>query len=163
VVVPPRLLIVIQHHQREIFEFLRQSFKDDAPVTLIYERRVSERRRGGGAQRSDRRRTDRRQRRPTAWLYDGVILGVEQRDSSIPESPAPPRDSTVSVAACPECAAVIEFELPRFPQPPARLESEVIHTQQSESLAQHYVEIHAFTASGRPLLSHRVHAKRPRR
>jgi hypothetical protein len=162
-VTPPRLLIVIQQHQRDIYELLRQHLKEDAPVTLIYERRVGERRRGGGAQRTDRRRTDRRQRRPDAWLYDAVILGVDQRDARPPESPAAPRDSTVTVAACPECAAAIEFEMPRFPQPPARLESEVIHSQQSPSAALHYVEIHAFTASGRPLLSHRVQAKRPRR
>jgi hypothetical protein len=49
----------------------------------------------------------------------------------------------------------VEFDMPRFPPPPARLVVETVHAG-----VQHYVVIHAFTATGRPLLSQRNQAWR---
>jgi hypothetical protein len=54
----------------------------------------------------------------------------------------------------------LEFEMPRFPQPPARLEIQTIHTGDRASGVQHYVEIQAFSATGRPLLLQRNQAFR---
>jgi hypothetical protein len=66
----------------------------------------------------------------------------------MPPLPAPPQ-------SCPECGLEVEFETPRFPQPPARVVIETVHAGD-----QHHVEIHAFTATGRPLLSQRNQAWR---
>lgn len=143
-------LIVLQGNQRALYDALRASLKPDSPVTVMYDRRLRERRRGSDSPRGDRRRADRRQRRPSGWLYEGEVVRIV-------ESPAPgPAASAVPAGrACAECGVELEFEMPRFPQPPARLEVETIHAG-----GQHFVEIHAFTATGRPLLSQRNQAWR---
>ncbi len=51
--------------------------------------------------------------------------------------------------------------MPRFPHPPARVEMEVGHLTGNGREGHHYVEIAAFTVSGRLLLSQRVPARRP--
>lgn len=158
----PQWLIVVQRYERELYKVLRQSFKEDAPVAVIYERRLRERRRGSIAPRGDRRRRDRRQRRPSASLYEVKVLRVDEPQES---------DATLSGMAdaqagpgaptkpCPECGLVLEFEMPRFPQPPSRLEVEAIHMVSASGI-QHYVDIQAFTASGRPLLVQRSPVRR---
>jgi hypothetical protein len=55
----------------------------------------------------------------------------------------------------------VELELPRFPHPPARVEMEVAHVGAASRNAQHYVEIAAFSVSGRLILSQRVPGRRP--
>ena len=152
-----RWLIVLQSHQRGLYEVLRRSLKEESPVTVIYDRRERERRRGSDSPRSDRRRTDRRQRRPSGWLYEAEILRIIETDASRAKpSPARgPAERGLASRSCPECGTEVEFEMPRFPQPPARLEVETLHSGR-----QHFVEIHAFTATGRPLLSQRNQAWR---
>jgi hypothetical protein len=146
-----RWLIVVQPHRRELYEVLRRSLKEEGPVMVIYDRRVRERRRGSLSSGADRRRTDRRQRRPSGVLYECEILKFEEKGPARAAPPASPPAARV----CPECGLEVEFEMPRFPQPPARLEIETLHAG-----AQHLIEIHAFTATGRPLLSQRIQAWR---
>jgi hypothetical protein len=62
---------------------------------------------------------------------------------------------------CPGCGATLDVELPRFPQPPARIEIEVTHLETS-GREEHYADIAAFSVSGRRLLSQRVPARRRR-
>lgn len=154
-------LIVVQPHQPDLYEALRRSIKEESPVMVIYDRRFRERRRGSESSRGDRRRTDRRQRRPRGWLYECEILRVAQVEEPAAAAgrrrEAPPDHGT---RACPECGVPLEFEMPRFPQPPARLEIQVIHAGDRGSGVQHYVEIQAFSAAGRPLLLQRNQAFR---
>jgi hypothetical protein len=150
-----RWLVVLQPNQRALYEVLRQSLKADSPVSVIYDRRFRERRRGGVSARSDRRRTDRRQRRPSGWFYEAEIVRMVAERPSGGAAPGAPAASAPTLVVCAECGTELEFELPRFPQPPARLETEPIHAG-----LQHFVEIHAFTATGRPLLSQRNQAWR---
>lgn len=78
----PRCLIVVQPHEHELYKLLRGSFREDAPVAVIYERRIRERRRGSNTPRADRRRADRRQRRPSALLYQIRILRIDEPRAS---------------------------------------------------------------------------------
>lgn len=150
-------LIVLQPNQRALYEVLRKSLKEESPVTVIYDRRFRERRRGSVSSRSDRRRTDRRQRRPNGWLYEAEIVRIVAAPPSREEAPGPrpASEPPLTSRACPDCGTELEFEMPRFPQPPARLDIEPIHAG-----LQHFVEIHAFTVTGRPLLSQRNQAWR---
>ena len=156
-----RWLIVVQPNQSDLYEALRQSIKDDSPVMVIYDRRFRERRRGSESSRGDRRRTDRRQRRPGGWLYECEVLRIEPAEdtgaAAAKRREAPP---DVGTRACPECGVPLEFEMPRFPQPPARLEIQTIHAAARGPGVQHYVEIQAFSATGRPLLLQRNQARR---
>jgi len=64
-------------------------------------------------------------------------------------------------SGCVECGATVWFELPRFAEPPARLDLHVMHEFTQGSRAQHFVEVGAFTATGRPLLVTRTRGRAP--
>ena len=151
---PPQWLIVVSQERRHIHARLRHSFAA-GPVEVILDRRQRERRRASVRVYTDRRGADRRglptlRDRPLDNGYrliqqaDGYQ--VYQAEGRVP-------------ARCPVCANALRFEMPRFVEPPARLDIEVIHSDRASS-AQHFVEIQAFRASGRSLLACRVMAKR---
>ncbi|HEV8308467.1 MAG TPA: hypothetical protein VGW35_12435 [Methylomirabilota bacterium] len=154
-----RWLIVVQQGQRDLYEFLRHNFKPEAAVDLIYERRAGERRRGGNAPRSDRRQADRRQRRPTAWFFQDGLRdnGRSPAETSGRAEAARKPAAEIPSRRCPECGLVVAFELPRFPQPPSRIEVEVMHPKHSPG-GRHQIEVAAYSASGRPLLVQRIQA-----
>jgi hypothetical protein len=81
-----RWLIVVQHHQRDLYRVLRQALAGTG-VEVLYERRVGERRRAAKAPSTDdRRRTDRRRPRPNAIVYPDATVRIEP--DSAPRSPA---------------------------------------------------------------------------
>jgi hypothetical protein len=129
---PPRWYLVVKPDQRALYEVLRERLEGSG-VEVVLERRSRERRRGSFGPAMDRRQTDRRRQRPIAHLAE---------------------------AARPTCASSVELEMPRFPHPPARVEMEVAHVA-AGSRNEHYVEIAAFTVSGRLILSQRVPGRRP--
>jgi hypothetical protein len=145
-----RWVIVVPPAQQALYEVLRRSLKDDGPVSVVYDRRT--RRRGRLSSGRERQRAPRRRRGPDGRVHECEVLKIVERapvPEVVPSAPPPPQ-------ACPECGLEVEFDMPPFPQPPARIVIETVHAG-----AQHHVEIHAFTATGRPLLSQRNPA-RPR-
>jgi hypothetical protein len=85
-----RWIIVVQHHQRDLYRVLRQALEGTG-VEVLYERRVGQRRRTATAPLAgERRRTDRRRPRTKAGVYEGSVPAGE------PESP--PRSSSSRVA-----------------------------------------------------------------
>lgn len=142
-------VIVVHPGQRALYEALRQGLKEDGPVAVVYDRRRRERRGGRLSSRVERRRVQRRRRGPDGSFYECEILKIVRTAAAggTPR-PAPPQ-------SCAECGLEVEFEMPPFPQPPARVVIETVHAGD-----QHHVEIHAFTATGRPLLSQRNQAWR---
>jgi len=147
----PRLVVVVQPNQRDLYKLLRQRLEEIALV--IADRRQRERRSGRSGEGPERRHGDRRRRRPRAWFYPAETLDVHATEG---HASAIPSGAQILTKDCPTCAMVVRVEMPRFPRPPARLETDVIHMQQANRGVVHYVEIQAFTASGRPLLVHRV-------
>jgi hypothetical protein len=106
----------------------------------------------------DRRVSDRRRQRPAAVV---TLANVAPEVVAAPVRPAATmgrHDGTV-VHQCPTCLESIELDLPRFPHPPARVETEVRHATVNGREG-HYVEIAAFTVSGRLILSQRVPVRR---
>jgi len=75
---PRRWVLVVQHHQRDLYRVLRPALAGTG-VEVLYERRVGQRRRrvAAGPSAEERRRTDRRRPQPSAAVY--------------PESAAPPK------------------------------------------------------------------------
>jgi len=64
-----RWILIVQHHQRDLYRVLRQALTGTG-VEVLYERRVGQRRRiaaGPGAE--ERRGTDRRRPQPSAAVY----------------------------------------------------------------------------------------------
>src|SRR5262245_53845752 len=163
-----RWFLVVKPDQLELYELLRQRL-DGSGVEVLLDRRSRERRRGSLGPAMDRRVNDRRRTRHIALMsvaaapgvaVDVPAQGAPRVSRSVPE---PPRNGTVAVThKCPTCAESLELELPRFTHPPARVEMEIGHpAENGRESQQHYVEIAAFTVSGRLILSQRVPARRP--
>jgi len=157
--ITPRWVIVVDQDQFHRYTELRRSFKATALVEVILDRRETERRRGGGSVTNDRRRDDRRglggAERGEAG---GYRLAHRMDGCQVYEA-----EGWVS-AQCPECRALLEFEMPRFGEPPARLELRMIHEvvrlQHAAASVRHSVETQAYSASGRELLFCRTAARR---
>ena len=161
----PRWFLVVKPNEHALYEVLRQRLEGSG-VEVLLDRRGRERRRGSLGPAMDRRQNDRRRPRPIALLSVAAVPA----DAAAVAQPAPAAAPTAARAAsvrngpvthrCPTCAESIELELPRFPHPPARVEMEVGHANGAGRETQHYVEIEAFTVSGRLILSQRVPARR---
>jgi hypothetical protein len=77
-----RWVLVVQHHQRDLYRVLRQALAGTA-VEVLYERRVGQRRRAAIPSADERRRTDRRRPRPSASVYEESAVAVPKRESSL--------------------------------------------------------------------------------
>jgi hypothetical protein len=156
-----RWLVVIQSDQAALQPRLRANF-DRVLVEVVVDRRRVERRRETQPTGADRRRRDRRQ--PVNPRY---VLHQEQPGFRIYQAIGR------IAARCVACGAAVEWEMPEFREPPARLSIDVLHRTRvsRETLrapgalddqgARHSVALQAFTATGRQLLSCYVPARPP--
>jgi len=161
----PRWFLVVKPEQGELLAILKERLKGSG-VDVVLDRRSRERRRGSLGPAMDRRVTDRRRQRPIALLSVASVPeetpAPTQPGSEAAHRAATPGPQNGAVThRCPTCAESVELELPRFPHPPARVDMEVGHTAGNGRDGHHYVEIAAFTVSGRLILSQRVPARRP--
>jgi hypothetical protein len=164
----PRWLIVVQRTQRDLYDVLRERFESRG-IVVVVDRRRAERRRDAAARGVERRRTDRRQRRPIVWMCPAETSDLIAPDIGRLEFTAGPMPTSEGAGyatnTCPDCGITVEFEIPRFAEPPARLTVTVLHRTDPTFGVQHYVDVLAFTAAGRSQPTQRVQAQRqvPRR
>jgi len=79
-----RWVLIVQHHQRDLYRVLRQALAGTG-VEVLYERRVGQRRRtAAGPTAEERRRADRRRPRPSAVVHQ------ESATAAVPDSSSPP-------------------------------------------------------------------------
>jgi hypothetical protein len=160
----PRWFLVVRPEQLELYEILRERLHGSG-VEVVVDRRRRERRRGSLGPAMDRRVTERRRQRPIAHMAvaspPGDALSHATREAERLEAARALDDAFAQ--RCPTCAEAVELEMPRFPHPPARVEMEVDHLAGNGRDGRHYVEIAAFTVSGRLILSQRVPARRSHR
>jgi hypothetical protein len=156
---PAGWILVIQPRERALFELLRKRLAD-TPVTVLLDRRQRERRRGSMGHGVDRRTVERRRRRSVAWLVPAEAPEIRVPVTPPEARPDRARNADALTRPCPTCTAEVELDLPRFPQPPARLELTVSHVAANGRGPEHYVEIAAFTVTGRLLLSQRAPGRR---
>jgi hypothetical protein len=159
---PGRWFLVVKPDQRELVEILRARLEGSG-VEVLVERRTRERRRGSLGPLMERRQNDRRRERPIALLTTAPPVEAAE-PVRVAHSPSVRKVASREAAIthpCATCASEIELELPRFPHAPARVEMEVAHVEGTNNRdAQHFVEIAAFTVSGRLILSQRVPGRR---
>jgi hypothetical protein len=149
----PRWVIVTQADRPEVYPAIQRSFVGSAWVEVVVDRRRGERRRGIEQQDRDRRLAGRRgadqdpaQTRAFRLAHWGN--GFEAYEAT---GPAPGR--------CPQCGAVVSVELPRFAEPPVRLDLVVVHETIPPDRARHAVELQSLSATGRVLLASRLFAR----
>jgi hypothetical protein len=153
----PRWALVVKPQQEELFEVLRQRLEGSG-VEVIVDRRSRERRRGSLGPAMDRRVTDRRRQRSLALV--SMASSLEAAVTPTASTPSARPSNVAVMQSCPTCLESVELKLPRFPHPPARVEIEIRHVAANGRDGHHYVEIAAFTVSGRLILSQRVPARR---
>ena len=146
----PRWVIVAQVNRPEVYPALRRNFAGSAWVEVVLDRRCGKRRQGTVQPAEDRRLAGRRSadRDPAqtpAFRLGNRGDGFEAYEAT---GPVPER--------CAACGAMVSVELPRFAEPPVRLDLTVVHETIALDRARHMVELHSFSATGRVLLASRL-------
>ena len=150
----PRWVIVVRVERSEVFAALRRSFAGSDWVDLVVDRRRGERRQGRGstpaAERrgGGRRSADRQPVRVPAFRLAHRGDGFEVYEATGSQS-----------GRCPQCGTMVSVEMPRFTEPPVRLELTVVHETIPPDRARHVVEVQSFSATGRVLLATRLFAQ----
>jgi hypothetical protein len=149
----PRWVIVAQVNRAEVYPALRRNFAGSAWVEVVLDRRRGERRQGTRPPAEERRLAGRRSADQDPAQTPAFRLahrgdGFEAYEAT---APVPGR--------CPECGAMVSVEMPRFAEPPVRLEFTVVHETIQRERARHVVELQSFSATGRVLLASRMFAR----
>ncbi len=153
-----RWVVVVRPDRPDLYPTLHKSFSQTPWVRVLVDRRRPERPSEVPLDPSGRP-VDRRRVPGDASRTEGYRLAHGADGFQVFEAEEPIR------APCPECGRELEFSIPRFVEPPARLELTVVHettkVQGASRQHRHIVELQAFTATGRALLASRI-AARPR-
>jgi hypothetical protein len=148
---PSRWIVVVHSDRTRLLESLLGKFSDRAWVEVLVDRRRGERRRREVPFEGDQRLGDRRGVPGDASRTSLYRLACRGDGFDVYEAtgPAPTR--------CPDCGATVTFEMPRFVEPPVRLDLRVTHesveTRSASDRARHLVELQSFAAGGRPLVA----------
>jgi hypothetical protein len=133
-----RWVVVVRVDRPEAYTTLRRTFAGSVWVDVVLDRRGGAPAQGSGhAPRAERRGQAfrRAQRGADFQVYEATAL--------------------VS-GHCPECGRPVSVELPRFVEPPVRLELVVVHEAVPPAGVRHVVELQSLSATGRVLLATRL-------
>jgi hypothetical protein len=147
-----RWVIVVPVGRADTYAALRRRFGRSPWVDVLMDRRRGERRHGtAGLPTVERRRTPRRKPagRP-APPGDSLFRLAHQLDGcDVYEATSP------ECGSCPDCGVLVSLELPRFAEPPVRLELVLLHEPTAHGV-RHVGELQSLSATGRLLLSSRL-------
>jgi hypothetical protein len=141
---------------RETYAALRRRCARSPWVDVVMDRRRGERRQDTDVTPSVERRVSTRRTRSgrasDAAAEPAFRLALRGEDWEVYESTA------AESGRCPECVALVSIELPRFVEPPVRLEL-VMHHAGTSTRARHVVEPQSLSPTGRVLLATRIAAR----
>jgi hypothetical protein len=146
----PRWVIVTQADRPEVYPAFQRSFAKSAWVQVVVDRRRGERRGGTAERAGDQRLAGRRSADQHPAQTPPFRLAHRGDGFEAYEATGPMQDQ------CPECGAMVSIELPRFVEPPFRLDLTVTHERITPNRARHMVELQSFSATGRVLLASRM-------
>ena len=143
-------MIVTRVDRAEVYPALQRSFAGSAWVEVVVDRRRGERRRGTAPRADDQRLAGRRSADQHPAQTPPFRLAHRGDGFEAYEATGPAQDH------CPECGAMVSIELPRFVEPPFRLDLTVVHEPIQPDRARHVVDLQSFSATGRVLLASRL-------
>jgi len=148
-----RPLLIIWPGRFDVVERFARRLNEAIPVL---DRRFGQRRRDEAPVEPDRRRAERRQPLSPDAHARFRTLGYQlvYEPSMYQEA----EGDVYAMAFCGECERILEFEMPRFVEAPARVKADVRHLL-SGTGTRHRVDLEALTASGGRLLACRVDAR----
>lgn len=150
-----RWVIVAAANRPGTYPVLRSTFAGSAWVDVVIDRRQGDRRQRSPKHRAgdDRRVAGRRSMDTDAAQVPPFRLAQQGDGFAVYEA-------TDSVACrCPQCGAMVSVEMPRFVEPPVRLDLTVVHEPIQPDRARHVVDLQSFSATGRELLASRMIAR----
>jgi hypothetical protein len=156
----PHWIVVVHRDRPEVLARLRAMFAGSAWIEVLDDRRRGERRQPQATRTAaflaERRLGERRHVPGDRTRAPSYRLASRGDGFQIYEA------TGFAPARCPQCGATVLFEMPRFADPPARLDLRVIHEAVSAhhpTNARHIVELDSFGPGGRLLLSSRTLAR----
>ena len=155
---PPRWVVVTQPDRPGLLDELAWRYRFAPWVEVFADRRREERRRRHESCAADLRMGERRGV-PADRAYTPAFRLVRHGDGfNMYEA------TGYASARCPECSAMLMFEMPRSGEPPGRLNLHIVHDPvplELQRRARHLVELNLYTSGGRPLLASRILARIP--
>src|SRR5262245_46195148 len=151
---PPRWTIVVRANDATLYAQIRQRFLAAPSLAVILDRRRSDRRHAEERPLMERRLSERRAERSDPSLPRTHRLSQWQPGLAVYELM-----DLEAATDCPTCWATVWFEMPRFSEPPLRLQLQVEHEDVAARYSRHFVAIDAFGAAGQSLVSFRAMAR----
>lgn len=148
-----RWVVVVKVNRPDAFTSLRRHFAGTSWVEVVVDRRRGERRQAPAKANLERRRGGRRIADNDPTRVPSFRRAHRGDDFDVYEAIAP------VPGQCPVCGVGLTVELPRFAEPPVRLELEVVHEAVSPDKARHAVELQSLSPTGRVLLATRLFAR----
>jgi hypothetical protein len=146
----PRWVIVAQVNRADdVYPALQRNFAGSAWVEVVLDRRGLARRQGAVQPAEDRRLAGRRSADQDPAQTPAFRLANRGDGFEAYEATGPVPDR------CAACGAMVSVELPRFAEPPVRLDLTVVHETIADR-ARHMVELQSFSATGQLLLASRL-------
>jgi hypothetical protein len=149
----PRWVIVVRAGRPAVYARLRRHFAGTAWVEVVTDRRSMLPSGNGGDPTVERRRIERGRGSATSAPVPVFRRAYREDDYEVYETTAP------LMGRCPQCGRLVTMELPRFAEPPVRLELLVVHETISPATVRHVVEAQSLSATGRILLASRLLAR----
>jgi hypothetical protein len=141
----PHWIIVVHRDQPDLDARLRHVYAKAPWVEVVRDRRQGERRQHAVPPGDDARLAEQRG-------ASGHRLAYTARGYTVHEA------MSVITARCGPCGLLVSFELPRFAEPPIRLDVEVVHEVIQPKHPRHAVELRAATATRAEALALRLTA-----
>jgi len=146
-----RWVVVVKVNRPEVFTSLRRQFAQSPWVEVVVDRRRGERRQSGEGTAVNRRRGGRRTSDPAPAPGFRRAHRADEFDVYEATTPLPGR--------CPDCGATLSVEIPRFAEPPVRLELAAVHEAVAMDRVRHMVELQSLSPTGRVLLATMLFAR----
>jgi hypothetical protein len=150
-----RWVIVVRADRPAAYATLRRTFDGSAWVDVVVDRRGGTSSGGGHTPGVERRGSQRPRGSPASAPAPAFRRAYGTNDFEVYEATAP------LPGRCPQCGLSVTVDLPRFAEPPVRLELTVVHEVIPPATVRHLVEAQSLSATGRVLLASRLLA-RPR-
>jgi hypothetical protein len=137
-----RWVIVVPVGRADQYAALRRRFGRSPWVDVVVDRRREERPQAVDRRTAHHDKTNQSSAPAFRLAYD--LDGCNAYEATSPEA-----------GRCPDCGVLVSLELPRFAEPPVRLELMLRHERTAHGV-RHVGEVHSLSASGRILLSTRL-------
>jgi hypothetical protein len=150
---PAHWLVVVRAEFPDAYARLMRTYAASPLIEVRLDRRQLERRQRTESVARERRQGDRRR------IATGGATGRTHRLIQRTEAYEIVEADSRARAQCPDCQGLVEFEMPRFGELPARVDLNVVHVLAAAQRAEHFVEIDALRATGRSMFACRLRAR----